>query len=104
MTRSRKPDNRLVSTVILFFALALLGNVTQADDQTRAENALADLLFERDIENVSYSVRSDGFVDILFGPNVSQEDDWATVKAIKAHPDIDGVLPGRGVSDFCPLP
>lgn len=96
---------RLIISPLLFSTfLTFASSTVMADEQDRAEQALADLLFDMDMENVTYSVRGDGFVDILFGPSVSKEDYWATVQAIKKHPEIDGVLPGRGVSDFCAIP
>lgn len=101
----------LLNTLLLFIVglfrttyLASVSNPLHAEEQDRAELALTALLFEMDRENVAYSVRGDGFVDILFGPSVSKRDDWSTINAIKQHPEIDGVLPGRGVSDNCPIP
>lgn len=68
-----------------------------------SETAVARILFDADMENASYSVRRDGFVDILFGPSVSDTEYAKLLDQLKNHPDIPGVLPGRGMSDYCPV-
>jgi len=65
--------------------------------------AVARILFDADTENASYSIRRNGFVDILFGPSVSDADYIRILEQLRQHPDIPGVLPGRGSTDFCPI-
>lgn len=72
--------------------------------QDAADAALADILFDMDLENVSYALRSDGFVDITFGPSVPNDLYLEAVDRLREHPDIPGVLAGRGSTDFCPVP
>ena len=84
--------------------IAVASWTAQAADPQRAEAAVADVLFNLDIENASFKVRHDGYVDILFGPALPDAGYQAAIAALKAHPDIPGILAGRGSSDFCPLP
>jgi hypothetical protein len=88
---------------IALFAVCLALPMAGFAGQTESEAALTKLLFDEDMENVSYSLRSDGFVDILFGPAVSDEDYSRILNKLRAHPDIPGVLAGRGRSNFCPV-
>lgn len=71
--------------------------------QAESENAVTGILFEEDMPNGTYSLRQDGFVDILFGPSVADSDYARILKRLKEHPDIPGVLAGKGVSDYCPV-
>jgi hypothetical protein len=73
-------------------------------DRSASEAALADVLFELDMENVSYSIRHDGFIDISFGAAVTDEEFLKTVKMLTGHPDIPGILSGRGSGNYCPIP
>lgn len=67
-----------------------------------SENALTNLLFDEKMDNVSYSLRSDGFVDILFGIDVPEKEYARILDLIRANPNIPGVLAGRGTANFCP--
>jgi hypothetical protein len=69
-----------------------------------AENAVTNILFEEGMENASYGFRGDGFVDILFGPAVPEDQYIRIVEKIRSHPDVPGVLAGRGKSNFCSVP
>lgn len=69
-----------------------------------SEDAVTNILFDENMENVSYSFRGDGFVDILFGPAVDEKDYIRIVERMRKHPDIPGVLAGRGSKNFCSLP
>lgn len=88
-------------TVVIAMALPSLAHGSDADD---AELALQDALFELDMENVSYTVRPDGFIDITFGASVDNDAYIDAVEALRANPKIPGILPGRGSTDFCELP
>ncbi len=80
----------------------ILSNTAQAG-ANESEAAVARILFDADMENASYSIRRDGFVDILFGPSVSDTEYAKLLDQLKTHPDIPGVLPGRGAGDYCPI-
>lgn len=71
--------------------------------QSESENALTNILFDENMENVSYALRDDGFVDILFGLAVSDKDYIRIVERLRKHPDIPGVLSGRGKGNYCPV-
>lgn len=71
--------------------------------QTEAEAAVSNLLFDEGMENASFKVRSDGFVDILFGAAVSDADYSRLLEKLRAHPDIKGVLAGKSTSNYCPI-
>ncbi len=85
-----------VLSMVGFPVLSLAG-------QAESENAVTGILFEEDMQNVTYSLRQDGFVDILFGPSVPDSDYARILKKLKNHPDIPGVLAGKGISDYCPV-
>ena len=72
--------------------------------QPESENALTNILFDEDMENVSFSLRGNGFVDILFGIAVPENDYVRIVGRLRNHPDIPGVLAGRGTANFCKVP
>jgi hypothetical protein len=71
--------------------------------QSEADAAVAAILFEQNMENASYNVRPDGFVDILFGPAVLDSEYSRLLNLLKHHPDIPGVLAGKGKSNYCPI-
>lgn len=71
--------------------------------QPEAEDAVTAILFDENMENVSYSLRGNGFVDILFGSAVPETEYIRIVEKMKAHPDIPGVLAGRGSGNYCPV-
>ena len=90
--------------VILFLVMQSSMLSSAYADRSASETALADVLFELDMENVSYSIRHDGFIDITFGSAVTDEEFLKTVKMLNEHPDIPGVLSGRGSRNYCPIP
>ncbi len=87
------------------FTALLLGFLTLPTwaGQAESEAAVARLLFEADIENVSFKVRADGFIDILFGAAVSDADYIRIIEKLRADPDIKGVLPGKSTSNYCSI-
>ena len=88
----------LVSVLLAFASLAALAG------QPESEDAVAGILFDENMENVSYSLRRDGFVDISFGIAVTEPDYIRIVDRLRKHPDIPGVLAGRGSTNYCPVP
>jgi hypothetical protein len=82
---------------LLFVLPALAG---QAD----SEHALTNILFDENMENVYYSLRDNGFVDIWFGPAVAESDYIRIVERMRKDPNIPGVLAGRGSKNFCAVP
>ena len=72
--------------------------------QAESEDALTNILFDENMENVFYTLRDNGFVDIWFGPAVSDKDYSRILERIRKHPDIPGVLAGRGSKNYCAIP
>ena len=89
---------------LLAVFVSLLFTVPAFAGPMEAEDAVTNILFDENMENVSYSFRGDGFVDILFGPAVDEKDYIRIVERMRSHPDIPGVLAGRGSRNFCSLP
>ncbi len=89
--------------VIVMF-VSLLVALPAFAGQAESEDAVTNILFEESMENVSYSFRSDGFVDIWFGPAVPEKDYSRIVERLRKHPDIPGVLAGRGSKNYCSIP
>jgi hypothetical protein len=83
----------------LLFSLALPAWAGQME----AEAAVSNLLFDEGMENASFKVRSDGYVDILFGAAVSDADYSRLLEKLRTHPDIKGVLAGKSTSNYCPI-
>lgn len=88
----------LALLVALFLALP-----AQAG-QAESESALTNILFDENMENFFYTLRDDGFVEILFGPDVPEKDYIRIVERLRKHPEIPGVLAGRGSKNFCSIP
>jgi hypothetical protein len=88
---------RVIALLLLCLALPA------AAGQNEAEAAVARILFEADMENVSFKVRSDGYVDILFGAAVSDADYLRLLEKLRADPGIKGVLPGKSIGNYCPI-
>lgn len=86
------------------FILALMFVQPALAGQPEAEDAVTNILFDEKMENVTYSFRSDGFVDILFGTAVPEAEYIRIVELIRKHPDVPGVLSGRGKGNYCPVP
>jgi hypothetical protein len=86
----------------MFFPLLL--SLPALAGQAESEDALTNILFDENMENVFYSFRSDGFVDIWFGPAVPEKDYIRILERLRKHPDIPGVLAGRGSKNYCAVP
>ena len=89
---------------LLVSAMLILISLAAQAGQSEAENALTAILFDENMENVSYSLRKDGFVDILFGVAVAEKDYIRILERLRQHPDIPGVLAGRGSKNYCSVP
>jgi hypothetical protein len=91
---------RLLIAVIVSLLIALPALAGQSE----SENAVTNILFDENMENVSYSLRGDGFVDITFGIAVEEKAYIRIVERMRKHPDIPGVLAGRGSRNYCSVP
>ena len=90
--------HRFAILVSLMLALPALAG------QSESEDAVTGILFDENMENVSYSLRNDGFVDISFGIAVEEKDYIRIVERLRQHRDIPGVLAGRGSKNYCAVP
>jgi hypothetical protein len=89
---------------LLLSALLVFASFTAQAGQSESEDAVTNILFDENMENVYYSFRSDGFVDIWFGPAVPDKDYSRILERLRNHPDIPGVLAGRGTKNYCAVP
>ena len=72
--------------------------IQAADHLQRADAAVANILFDYDgsFEFASYKVSESGFVDITFANNTPDALYGEILDKLEEHPDIDGVLSGKG--------
>lgn len=89
---------RCVSIIALLGALSALPAWAEEDAQSRADRAVANLLFEYEgaEEFASYLIRPDGFVDISFASNMPDALYSELLARLQKHPDINGVIAGKG--------
>lgn len=91
----------IIRSVCLFLLLISLGSAQPAladDELSKADAAVANILFEFDgaSEFTTYKIREDGFVDIVFARNTPDKLYGEMLNRLQQHPDIKGVLAGRG--------
>lgn len=79
------------------FGLLLAGSAFAEDALSRADSAVANILFEYEGSEAfaSYTVSDSGFVDIVFANNTPNVLYSEILYKLKNHPDIDGVLAGK---------
>jgi len=82
---------------MILLTLALVTPVS-ADKLQKADSAVANILFDYDgaQEFASYRVDENGFVDIVFARNMPDKLYSEILARLQNHPDIDGVLAGKG--------
>ncbi len=92
--------SRNIRSAILFLlaGMVLAGAPARAEDAaSRAGSAVADVLFRYDgDEFVSYRLRADGFAELEFARNTPDPLYRDILDALRAHPEIPGVLAGKG--------
>ncbi len=65
--------------------------------ETKADSAVSQILFNEDADEfASYRVKRNGYVDITFASNTPDAVYSALLDKLKSHPDIKGVLAGKG--------
>jgi len=72
-----------------FPPLSLAGQPESGDVDTS-------VLFDEDMWNALYSLRSEGLLDILSDQSVSDMDCIRILNKLKAHPDIPSIFAGKG--------
>ena len=88
----------IVRVAVLVYAFACVSPAFAADDaQSKAESAVANILFEYDFgsEFASYRVNDNGFVDLIMARNTPDDIYAQILTRMKNHPDIDGVLASK---------
>lgn len=83
---------------VLIFVGAVGSRLALADDALSKTNAaVTDVLFEYDADEfASYAIRNDGFLDITFARNTPDALYSEILNKLQKHPDIKGVLAGKG--------
>jgi hypothetical protein len=71
--------------------------VLAEDAPSKTSAAVTNILFEYDADEfASYSIRDSGFLDITFARNTPDALYSEMLNKLQKHPDIKGVLAGRG--------
>lgn len=86
--------------VSIFFSIIHFGNFALAQElnpEAKASSAVAEILFNEDADEFStYRVNGKGFVNITFASNTPDAVYSNLLNRLKSHPDINGVLAGKG--------
>jgi len=84
--------------ILLIFLLLFATSQVHADALSKADLAVANILFDFDGSDqfASYRINDDGFVDIVFARNMPDSIYGAILTRLQNHPDIDGVLSSKG--------
>lgn len=88
---------------IFVISMLLAGGQALAANPAEVEYILLQVLAREGALYVQYSIGDDGKVVMLFGKN---EPDWRvdqTVKALKSHPDIPGLIWTKTDSEYCAI-
>lgn len=90
-----KQTIRFITSLTLLSALPACA---EDDAQSKADRAVANLLFEYDgaEEFASYLIRPDGLADISFASNMPDALYSELLAKLQKHPDINGVIAGKG--------
>lgn len=84
------------TALLLLVSLVSAGQVQAEDRQAKADEAVANILFDNELSEYStYVISSDGQVDILFPNNMPNDFYKKIIAEMEAHPDIGYVLAGR---------
>lgn len=88
----------MMKKIIISLILCLSVISVVADELDKADSAVANILFDYDgsQEFASYAINEDGFVDITFASNTPDKLYGEILTKMQNHPDIDGVLSGKG--------
>lgn len=89
---------RAIITLMLFIFLSITVTARAEDAQSKADLAVANILFDYDApaEFATYRVRDDGLVEIVFASNMPDDVYSNVVTKLNNHADIPDVLAGRG--------
>jgi len=78
--------------------MAFLSMPLSADELSAADDALSEILwdYEDSFEFVQYRINDSGFVDMTFASNIPDDMYIEIITRADKHPDIDGVIAGKG--------
>jgi len=89
--------NRLLIIFTAILSMSFMSVSSLAATPEKVEAAVADILFEFEVDEVSsYGIDDDGALDVSFPNNMPDDVYGKIVRALKSHKDIESVLPGRG--------
>ena len=88
--------NKLMVLVFIFLMFSQ-SSLAEQDKQSRADIAVANILFDYDYgsEFASYRVDENGFVDLVMATNTPDEIYAEILTRMQNHPDIDDVLSSK---------
>lgn len=85
----------------VLLCLLLFNTLVLADtERDKADYAVGNILFEYEIpdgDGASYAIKNNGHVRIQFAENIPDDLYEEVLTALKSHPDINGVLSGKGL-------
>lgn len=89
---------QIVRFITVLSLLSALPAWAEDDAQSKADRAVASLLFEYEgaEEFASYLIRPDGLADISFASNMPDALYSEMLAKLQKHPDINGVIAGKG--------
>jgi len=83
--------------VLLTYGIVGASPVLAEDAEAKTSSAVTNILFEYDADEfASYRIRESGFLDITFARNTPDALYSEMLNKLQKHPDIKGVLAGRG--------
>gem|GEM_PF-1278149 len=83
--------------VLMTCGIVGVSPVLAEDPMSKTSAAVTNILFEYDADEfASYSIRDSGFLDITFARNTPDALYSEMLNKLKKHPDIKGVLAGKG--------
>jgi len=85
--------------LFVLLSVGITGNspVVAEDTQSKAGTAVSGILFDYDGDKfATYVVKDSGYVDITFASNTPDPLYGEILNKLRSHPDIKGVLPGKG--------
>ncbi len=93
-------NSKYLKTLMVFIISISFGAINPAfadDAESRATDALTSILFDHEAESfTTYRISNKGFVDIVFARNTPDLTYSLLLNKFLRHPDIKGVLAGKG--------
>jgi len=88
---------KILMVFIISISFGVINPAFANDAESRATDALTSIIFDNDAESfTTYRISNKGFVDIIFAINTPDLTYSLLLNKLQRHPDIKGVLAGRG--------